>query len=98
MLVSVYVSVNQEIDAKKVLEEYYKDKEFVRVSDTPVNIKNTSGTNFCDVFVAQNGNDLFINSSIDNLLKGASSAAVVNANLMCGLEENVGIPKIAYAP
>jgi N-acetyl-gamma-glutamyl-phosphate reductase len=98
MLVSVYVSVNQEIDAKSILEEYYKDKEFVRVSDTPVNIKNTSGTNFCDVFVAQNGNDLFINSSIDNLLKGASSAAVVNANLMCGLEENVGIPKIAYAP
>lgn len=98
MLASIYVSINQKINAKKVLEDFYKDKEFVRVTDTPVNIKNTSGTNFCDIFVEQNGNDLFINSSIDNLLKGASSAAVVNANLMCGLDESVGIPKIAYAP
>ena len=48
--------------------------------------------------MAQNGRDLFINSSIDNLLKGASSAAVVNANLMCGIDENCGIPKIAYVP
>ncbi|MDD2699322.1 MAG: N-acetyl-gamma-glutamyl-phosphate reductase [Arcobacteraceae bacterium] len=98
MLVSVYVSLEEEIDAKSVLKEFYKDEEFVRIFDEPVNIKNTSGTNFCDIFVAQNGKDLFINSSIDNLLKGASSAAVVNANLMCGLEENCGIPKIAYVP
>ncbi len=98
MLVSVYVGLEEEIDAKSVLKEFYKDEEFVRIFDEPVNIKNTSGTNFCDIFVAQNGKDLFINSSIDNLLKGASSAAVVNANLMCGLLENCGIPKIAYVP
>ena len=98
MLVSVYVSLNKTIDAKKVLEEFYKDNYFVRVSSSPVNIKNTSGTNFCDIFVEQNENDLFISSSIDNLLRGASSAAVVNANLMCGLEENLAIPIIAYAP
>lgn len=98
MLVSVYVTLESDIDAKKVLKEFYKAEEFVRIYDEPINIKNTSGTNFCDIFVAQNGKDLFINSSIDNLLKGASSAAVVNANLMCGLEENCGIPKIAYVP
>lgn len=98
MLVSVYVSLNETINAADVLKEFYKDEEFVRIMSEPVNIKNTSGTNFCDIFVAQNGNDLFINSSIDNLLKGASSAAVVNANLMCGLSENCGIPKIAYVP
>lgn len=98
MLVSIYLTLNKEIDAKSVLKEFYKNEEFVRIYDEPVNIKNTSGTNFCDIFVAQNGNDLFINSSIDNLLKGASSAAVVNANLMCGLLENCGIPKISYAP
>ena len=98
MLVSVYVSLNKTIDAKKVLEEFYKDNYFVRISSNPVNIKNTSGTNFCDIYVEQNGNDIFISSSIDNLLRGASSAAVVNANLMCGLEENLAIPIIAYAP
>jgi N-acetyl-gamma-glutamyl-phosphate reductase len=98
MLISIYVSLNQTIDAKKVLKEYYKDAPFIRVVENPVNIKNTSGTNFCDIFVAQDGDDIFINSSIDNLLRGASSQAVVNANLMCGFEENLGIPNIAYAP
>ena len=98
MLTSVYVTVDKEIDAKAVLKEYYQDATFVRIVDTPASMKNTAGTNFCDIFVEQNGNDLFINSSIDNLLKGASSAAVVNANLMCGLDEDSGIPKIAYVP
>lgn len=98
MLASVYVTLETNIDAKSVLENYYKDASFVRIVDKPVSMKNTAGTNFCDIFVAQNGNDLFINSSIDNLLKGASSAAVVNANLMCGLAEDAGIPKIAYVP
>ena len=45
-----------------------------------------------------NGKNLFINSSIDNLLRGASSQAVVNANLMLGLDETLGIPNIAYVP
>ena len=98
MLTSVYCTVNQKINAKEVLEEYYTDNEFVRISSTPVSMKDTSGTNYCDIFVQQDGNDLFINSSIDNLLRGASSQAVVNANLMCGLEENTGISKIAYVP
>ena len=98
MLVSIFASLNQNIDAKKVLKEFYQDNEFVRVVDKPATIKNTSGTNYCDIFVEQDENDIFINSSIDNLLRGASSQAVVNANLMCGLEENVGINKIAYAP
>ncbi len=98
MLVSIYVKLKSKIDAKKVLEEFYKDCEFIRVRDEPVEIKATSGTNFCDLFVAQNGLNLFISSSIDNLLRGASSQAVVNANLMSDLNEGVGIPKIAYVP
>ncbi len=98
MLVTVFVTLEDICDAKQVLKEFYKDDEFVRVKETPVNIKDTSGTNFCDIFVEQNGNALFISSSIDNLLRGASSQAVVNANLMCGFEANAGISKIAYVP
>ncbi len=98
MLVSIYCTLNQNIDAKKVLEDYYKDEEFVRVKNTPVDLKSTAGTNFCDIFVEQNGTALFISSSIDNLLRGASSQAVVNANIMCGFESNLGINKISYVP
>jgi N-acetyl-gamma-glutamyl-phosphate reductase len=36
--------------------------------------------------------------AIDNLMRGASSQALVNANIMMGLDEEMGIPKIAYVP
>ncbi|MEA3289122.1 MAG: N-acetyl-gamma-glutamyl-phosphate reductase [Campylobacterota bacterium] len=98
MLANVYTTLEQEIDAKSILKEFYKDSEFVRIKDKPVDIKSTAGTNYCDIFVEQNGTALFVSSSIDNLLRGASSQAVVNANLMCGFEASCGINKIAYVP
>jgi len=61
-------------------------------------MKDVAGTNFCDIYVKQKGNLLFIASAIDNLMRGASSQAVVNANLMMGLDEKTGILDIAYVP
>ena len=87
-----------DFDAVKLVKEYYKDEYYVRISENPVDMKNSAGTNFCDIYVKQKGNLLFISSSIDNLLRGSSSQALVNANLMMGLEENTGIPNIAYVP
>lgn len=98
MLVSIYCTLKKEIDAKEALKRFYKNQEFVRISEEPVSIKDTVGTNFCDIFIKQKGKTLFINSSIDNLLRGASSQAVVNANLMCGFKSSLGVPKISYAP
>ncbi|WP_320036436.1 N-acetyl-gamma-glutamyl-phosphate reductase [Halarcobacter sp.] len=98
MLVSVFATLKDDVDVEKILEDSYKNSKFVRVRKEVVDLKSTAGTNFCDIFVAKNGKALFVNSSIDNLLRGASSQAVVNANLMCGFEEDEGIPKIAYVP
>ncbi|MEA3354078.1 MAG: N-acetyl-gamma-glutamyl-phosphate reductase [Campylobacterota bacterium] len=98
MLANVYATIDAQIDAKKVLNDFYKDSEFVRIKDKPVDIKSTAGTNYCDIFVEQKGTALFVSSSIDNLLRGASSQAVVNANIMCGFEPSCGINKIAYVP
>jgi N-acetyl-gamma-glutamyl-phosphate reductase len=98
MLVSVFATLKEDIDVNKVLEDAYKDCEFVRLRNKPVDVKSVAGTNFCDLFVTKNGNALFVSSAIDNLLRGASSQAVVNANILCGYEENEGIPKIAYVP
>ena len=98
MLISVYATLKDDVDVDKILEDAYKDSNFIRVRKEPVNIKATAGTNFCDIFVAKNKKALFINSSIDNLLRGASSQAVCNANLMCGFDENEGIPILAYVP
>ena len=98
MLVSVYATLKDDIDVNQVLEDAYKDSEFVRLRNKPVDVKSVAGTNFCDLFVTKNGNALFVSSAIDNLLRGASSQAVVNANIICGYEEYEGIPKIAYVP
>ena len=97
-LVSIYATLKEDIEPLEVLKEAYKDEEFIRVRKAPVDIKSTAGTHFCDIFAAKNGNSLFISSAIDNLLRGASSQALVAANIAMGLEESLGVPKIAYVP
>ncbi|ABB44810.1 N-acetyl-gamma-glutamyl-phosphate reductase [Sulfurimonas denitrificans DSM 1251] len=98
MLSSIYIQVEGDFDAFSILSEFYKDAKHVRVSKNPVDMKSVAGTNFCDIYVKQKNNILFISSAIDNLMRGASSAAVVNANLMMGFDEELGIPNIAYVP
>ncbi|NEW60954.1 N-acetyl-gamma-glutamyl-phosphate reductase [Sulfurovum sp. bin170] len=97
-LVSVYGTLKEDIDPIEVLKKHYANDRFIRIREKPVDIKSTAGTHFCDIFAMKNGNALFVNSSIDNLLRGASSQALVAANLMCGFDEGVGIPMIAYVP
>ena len=97
-LVSVYATLKEDIDPLEVLKKHYENDMFIRIREKPVDIKSTAGTHFCDIFAAKNGNALFVNSAIDNLLRGASSQAMVAANLMCGLPEGMGIPTIAYVP
>ncbi|HIQ46356.1 MAG TPA: N-acetyl-gamma-glutamyl-phosphate reductase [Sulfurovum sp.] len=97
-LVSVYATLKEEIDPLEILKKHYAYDPFIRIRETPVDIKSTAGTHFCDIFAAKNGNALFVSSAIDNLLRGASSQALVAANLMCGYEEGLGIPVISYMP
>jgi len=97
-LISVYATLKEDIDPLDILRTHYKDDPFIRIREKPVDIKSTAGTHFCDIFAATNGNALFVNSAIDNLLRGASSQALVAANLMCGYDEGMGIPTIAYVP
>ncbi len=98
MQVSIYAKLKKDIDPIEILQNRYKNEKFIRIFDKPVEIKNVAGTHFCDIFVAKNENMLFINTVIDNLLRGASSQAVANANLMFGFEEGLSLPMIAYVP
>lgn len=97
-LVSVYATLKEDIDPLEVLKKHYANDPFIRIRENPVDIKSTAGTHFCDIYAAKNGNALFVSSAIDNLLRGASSQALVAANLMCGYDENMGIPTISYMP
>lgn len=98
MLVSIYARLKEQIDPLDVLRKHYENESFIRVCENCVQIKNVVGTHFCDIYAKVDGEDLFVTSSIDNLLRGASSQALANANLMFGLSENLGLPQIAYAP
>ena len=98
MLCSIYMQLENPCDPLEILKDRYGDEPFIRVRNKPVDIKSVAGTNFCDIYARCNGTSLFISSAIDNLLRGASSQAVVNANLICGFDESLGIPKFAYVP
>ena len=97
-LVSVYGTLKDDIDPLALLKEHYKNDPFIRIRETPVDIKSTAGTHFCDIYAVKKGNALFVSSAIDNLLRGASSQALAAANLMCGYDEGMGLPTIPYMP
>lgn len=98
MLVSIFMKLKKPLNPLEILHNRYANEPFIRISKNPVSVKNTAGSHFCDIFAIANECDLFINVSIDNLLRGASSQALANANLMCGLEETHALPNIAYIP
>ncbi|WP_084276400.1 N-acetyl-gamma-glutamyl-phosphate reductase [Nitratiruptor tergarcus] len=98
MLVSIYAQLQTDIDPLEVLEDFYANEEFIRIKREPVDVKSVAGTHFCDIYAQKHGNTLFISSAIDNLLRGASSQAVANANLMMGLDASIAMPKIAAIP
>lgn len=73
------------------LAEFYKDSPFVRITDSTPSTANVVNSNFCDISVHTNRGRIVITSAIDNLIKGASGAAVQNFNLMLGHEETTAL-------
>ncbi len=70
-----------------ILQKFYADEPFVRVSKNLPATKHVSNTNFCDITVRSVRGRVVVVSAIDNLIKGASGAAVQNFNLMYGFAE-----------
>ena len=74
-----------------MLQEFYADEPFVRVSQSLPSTKHVTGTNFCDITVRSVRGRVVVISAIDNLVKGASGAAVQNFNLMHGFDETTAL-------
>lgn len=98
MMATVFATLKDDVDPASILRKQYDGKPFARVRDELPHTKNVSGTNFADLYAAKNKNALVSVCAIDNLMRGASSQALANANIMFGLPEDTGIPKIAYVP
>ncbi|QDU34737.1 N-acetyl-gamma-glutamyl-phosphate reductase [Poriferisphaera corsica] len=84
-----------EAELFEAFEDTYKDEPFVRVLEGMPNVKHVRNTNFCDVTVrlTQQGDNqtIVVFSAIDNMVKGASGAAVQNMNLLFDLPETMGL-------
>jgi N-acetyl-gamma-glutamyl-phosphate reductase len=92
IFVSSQLSCDLSIEELTVLyNEYYKDQEFVWLSEEAIHMKQVVNTNKAVLQLEKVGNKLVVHSAIDNLLKGASGQAVQNMNLMFGLEESTGL-------
>lgn len=94
ILSTIYVQASSGVSPDQLqseLHKFYKNEPFVRVTDQLPTTKDVSGTNFCDVSVRQCGSTIILLSALDNLIKGASGAAVQNFNLMNGIDETMGL-------
>ncbi|MFM7250042.1 MAG: N-acetyl-gamma-glutamyl-phosphate reductase [Planctomycetaceae bacterium] len=73
------------------LRDAYRDERFVRVVDHLPGTKDTVDTNFCDITARVVRGRVLLISCLDNLVKGASGAAVQNFNCMHGFPETTGM-------
>ncbi len=80
-----------EAKVMECLRAFYANEPFVRVVDHLPTTKATAHTNFCDVTARVIGDRVMTISCIDNLIKGASGAAVQNMNLMFGCDETTAL-------
>ena len=94
ILSTIYVKPNSGVSAEKLqttLADFYDAEPFVRVTQTLPITKDVAHTNFCDVSVQESRDMVIIVSVLDNLIKGASGAAVQNFNLMFGFNETTSL-------
>lgn len=94
ILSTVYLRPTGETTEEELLDQlrnFYCEMPFVRVVEHLPATKDTSGTNFCDLTVRLVRGRVIVISSIDNLVKGASGAAVQNFNLMFGFPETTAL-------
>jgi N-acetyl-gamma-glutamyl-phosphate reductase len=74
-----------------LLRTAYAKERFVRIVDHLPGTKDTVDTNFCDVTARVVRGRILLISCLDNLVKGASGAAVQNFNCLHGFPESTGM-------
>ncbi len=93
-----YANLKDGIRKEEIAEafrQYYKNEYFIRIrngKDLP-QTNYVKGSNYFDVgyVVDERTNRLIVIGALDNLMKGASSQAVQNMNILFGIDEKTGI-------
>jgi N-acetyl-gamma-glutamyl-phosphate reductase len=105
ILSTIYATLKRDVTAADLVDLYrgfYAGEKFIRVYKPGLfpNISSIRGSNYCDIGLAvdKRTKRVIIISAIDNLIKGASGAALQSMNVMCGFPEAAGLDMIALAP
>ncbi len=94
ILTTGYAHARRTVTEANLLEaarDYYVNEPFVRVVDHLPTTKDTAHSNYCDITYRRVGDRVVTVSCLDNLIKGASGAAVQNFNLMFGFPETTAL-------
>jgi len=75
----------------QTLREFYKEEPFVRVVPHLPATKDSMNTNFCDITARIVRGRVVTISCLDNLIKGASGAAVQNFNILYDYPETLAL-------
>lgn len=79
-------------DVERWFMEAYRDKPFVRIYPNELpELRYAVNSPFCDIGWMVSEGSLVVAFALDNLLKGASSQAVQNLNLLMGWPETTGL-------
>lgn len=94
ILCTIYPRLKEQRSVEELLtvfRKFYADQPFVRIVEHMPATKHVAHTNFCDISVRMNRDQLVVFAVTDNLIKGASGVAVQNLNLLLGLDQRMGM-------
>ena len=98
ILSTIYIDTYKKINIHKIqkcLNQYYKNKSFVKVLKTNslISTNDVIGTNNCYLSICKtkNKNKYIILSAIDNLIKGGAGQAIQNMNIKFNFSETMGL-------
>jgi N-acetyl-gamma-glutamyl-phosphate reductase len=94
MLVSSYIFMKTEISEDRInslFKQEYENSPFVRLLNSPPEIRLVAGSNFIDLHVVARKNVISVTACLDNLVKGMAGQAIQNINLMSGEDEKLGL-------
>lgn len=82
------------------LSSYYKNETFIKVmplgteagyTNSFLGATRLNDSNYLEIYVTGNDEQIMLISVLDNLGKGSSGAAIQNMNIMLGLDESLGL-------
>ncbi len=98
ILTTVYINTTSKWNRENLIKaftDFFQNEHFIRVLPEGqfANTHYVMGSNFCDIGIQfdKRNQRAILTSAIDNLMKGASSQAVQNMNIMFGIDETLGL-------